>query len=444
MTDDPGDTGDLLPDDLLARARAVLPGGVNSPVRAFGAVGGHPPFIVSAEGCRVADDAGDEWIDYLSSWGAVLFGHADADVVAAVQEAATRGTSFGLPTGAEVELAELVCDLVPSLDMVRWVSSGTEATMSAVRVARAATGRDHIVKFSGCYHGHADSFLVAAGSGAATFGVPNSPGVPAALAELTLTARFNDLNSVAAALEAEPCAAVILEPVAGNMGCVPPEDGFLEGVQALCVEHGALLIFDEVMTGFRLAPGGAQERYGITPDLTTLGKVIGHGVPAAAYGGRQDLMELVAPVGPVYQAGTLSGNPLAVAAGLAALRRVADDPGIYDELERTGQRLEDGLDDAIRSLDVPARVQRVGSMWTLFMTDEPVREYDDAAAADIGAFARLFRYAYDDGVLLPPSAFEACFDNLAHDDDAIDTTVAVLADALERTFSSDVASKGLR
>lgn len=425
----------MLSVDALARARAVLPGGVNSPVRAFGAVGGEPPLIEAAAGCRVTDTSGNIWIDYISSWGAILFGHADPDVISAITEAATRGTSFGLSTEAEIDLACLVCDLVPSIDMVRWVSSGTEATMSAIRLARAATGRDHIVKFAGCYHGHADGFLVSAGSGATTFGTPDSPGVPAAVAELTLLARYNDLNSVAAALEAHPCAALIVEPIAGNMGCIPPEDGFLEGLRHLCNEHGTLLIFDEVMSGFRVAPGGAQERYGIFADLTTLGKVIGHGLPAAAFGGRRDLMELISPAGPVYQAGTLSGNPLAVAAGLATLRRISEEPELYDLLEAQSALIEKGLSDVIGALDIPARVQRVGSMWTLFMTDEPVRELADAQAADVGAFRRLFASAFKNGILLPPSPFEAAFVTLAHDDACVAETINVLGRALEQTFA---------
>ncbi len=421
--------------DPFERANLVLPGGVNSPVRAFGAVGGAPPFIESAHGCRMRDSEGNEWIDYISSWGAILFGHADEAIVEAVCDAARRGTGFGLPTEAEVEIAELVVDIVPSIEMIRWVSSGTEATMSAVRVARAATGRDKIVKFEGNYHGHADGFLVAAGSGAATFGEPNSPGVSRGATSDTLLARFNDLNSVAIALESDPCAAVIVEPIAGNMGLVPAERDFLFGLAELCIEHGALLIFDEVMSGFRVAAGGAQELYGITPDLTTLGKIIGGGLPAAAYGGRRELMEMVAPCGPVYQAGTLSGNPLAVAAGIATLERIVDSPDIYKTLDvRTG-RIEAGLDKAIEALDAPLRVQRVGSMWTLFFTDCEVREFADAQAADLNAFSNFYRRAFGAGVLLPPSGFETAFVTLAHDDEAIDETITTLTTCLERTFA---------
>lgn len=422
---------------MLERARRVLPGGVNSPVRAFGAVGGAPPFVESASGCRVRTTEGAELIDYVSSWGAILLGHADAAVVAAVSEAAERGTSFGLPTWGEVELAELVRELVPSVEMVRWVSSGTEATMSAVRLARAVTGRDAVVKFAGCYHGHADPFLVQAGSGATTFGRPDSPGVPAGTVATTHIARFNDPNSVADAMAADPCAAVIVEAVPGNMGVVPPEPGFLESLRHLCDEHGALLIVDEVMTGFRLAPGGAQELYALRPDLTTMGKVIGHGLPAAAYGGSAELMSRISPAGDVYQAGTLSGNPLAVAAGRVALGRVKDDPGLYSRLETASALLESGLDEVIAALDAPCRIQRVGSMWTLFFDHEPVREYDDARAADTEAFGRFHRHCLDGGVLLPPSAFEAAFTTLAHagDDDALAETVRVMGDALDKTLA---------
>lgn len=423
--------------EMLERSRAVLPGGVNSPVRAFGAVGGDPPFVESAAGCRLRTTDGRELIDYVSSWGAILLGHADPAVLGAVNEAAARGTSFGLPTWGEVELAELVRELVASVEMLRWVSSGTEATMSALRLARAVTGRDAVVKFAGCYHGHADPFLVAAGSGATTFGQPNSPGVPASTVATTLTARFNDVNSVAAALAAEACAAVIVEAVPGNMGLIPPEPGFLEALRHLCDEHSALLIVDEVMTGFRLAPGGAQELYDVPADLTTMGKVIGHGLPAAAYGGRDDLMSRISPAGDVYQAGTLSGNPLAIAAGRVALERVRDDPGLFDRLEAASALIEAGIDDAIEALDAPCRVQRVGSMWTLFFDTEAVREYDDALATDTEAFARFHRHCLEGGLLLPPSAFEAAFTTLAHAEDtsAIEETVAVVAGALEKTLA---------
>jgi len=421
--------------NLLDRAKRVLPGGVNSPVRAFQGVEGDPPFLHSAQGARVRDEDGREWIDYISSWGAILLGHAHPDLIEAVCNAAGRGTNFGLTTEAEIDLAELVCDLVPSIEMLRMVSSGTEATMSAVRLARAATGRDKILKFAGGYHGHADSFLVAAGSGNATFSTPDSDGVLKAVAENTLIARFNDLNSVQQAFDAAPLAAVILEPVAGNMGCIPPEREFLENIRGLCDEHGTLLIFDEVMTGFRLAAGGAQEVFQIMPDLTTLGKILGHGLPAAAYGGRRDLMQMISPLGSVYQAGTLSGNPLAIAAGLIALEAIVEDPSLYNDLEENAARLEKGLWHAINSRGFPCNVQRVGSMWTLFFTEEKVREFEDAQLADTQAFARFHHYAMQNGVLLPPSAFETAFLTLAHDTETIDETIDALVDAIERTYT---------
>lgn len=397
--------------DWLDRARAVLPGGVNSPVRAFGAVGGDPPFVAAASGPYLETTTGERLIDLIASWGAIVLGHAHPDIVEAVVAAARRGTSFGVPTTAEVELAELVCELVPSIEKLRMVSSGTEATASAVRVARAATGRDAVVKFEGCYHGHADGFLVRAGSGAATFGVPDSPGVPAGTVADTRIARYNDLASVAEVLD-DGVAAVIVEPVAGNMGVVPPEPGFLEGLRSLCDSAGALLVFDEVMTGFRVARGGAQERYGVTPDLTCLGKIVAGGTPAAAYGGRAELLSLVAPEGPVYQAGTLSGNPLTVAAGLACLRHLAEHPEVYDTLETVGARLEASLTAALAG--IPGCVQRVGGMLTVFFGPPAVRSWDDAAAVDRERFAAFFHAAYRRGILLPPSPLEAAFLTTAH------------------------------
>jgi glutamate-1-semialdehyde 2,1-aminomutase len=397
-----------------ARAVGVMPGGVNSPVRAFKAVGGTPPFVASAEGAHLTTVDGDRLIDFISSWGALLFGHADPEIVAAITAAARHGSSYGVPTPGEVELAELIVELVPSIDVVRMVNSGTEATAAAIRVARAATGRNGIVKFEGCYHGHADAFLVKAGSGLATLGEPDSAGVPAATVGDTRPARFNDLDSVAAAFAAGDVAGVIVEPVAGNMGVVPPRPGFLEGLRRLCDEHDAVLIFDEVMTGFRVARGGAQERYGVTPDLTCLGKVVAGGTPAAAYGGREELMRLVAPDGPAYQAGTLAGNPLAVAAGLACLRRIHDDPAIYDRLEATGARLEAALGAAMTAGGIPGCVQRVGSMLTVFFGPDAVASWDEAAAVDRTAFGRFFHAALTRGVLLPPSPFEALFVTEAH------------------------------
>lgn len=416
---------------LYQRAVKVMPGGVNSPVRAFKAVGGSPPFVASAAGAMLITVDGDELIDFICSWGALIMGHSEPSVVAAVEEAARKGTSFGVPTAGEVELAELVVDLVPSIEVMRLVNSGTEATASAIRVARAATGKPGIVKFEGCYHGHADPFLVKAGSGAATFGEPDSPGVPAATVADTRLARFNDLDSVERAFGGGDVAAVIIEPVAGNMGVVPPEPGFLEDLRLLCDDNGALLVFDEVMTGFRVARGGAQERYGVEPDLTCLGKVISGGTPSAAYGGREDLMRQVAPDGPVYQAGTLAGNPLAVAAGLATLRHLQDHPELYDALEEMGSRLETELDAALRANGVPGCVQRVGGMLTLFFGPETVTSWDDAEKVDRERFARFFSAAYRGGVLLPPSPFESLFLMESHGeviDDAIDVLVAAIGE----------------
>jgi glutamate-1-semialdehyde 2,1-aminomutase len=392
-----------------------MPGGVNSPVRAFNAVGGEPPFIVSGSGPYLTTEDGDTLIDFIASWGALLFGHADPAIVDAVERAVRKGTSFGVPTALEVELAELIVELVPSVEVVRMVNSGTEATASAIRVARAATGRPGIVKFEGCYHGHADPFLVKAGSGLATLGEPDSPGVPAATVSDTRLARFNDLASVERALSAGDCAAIIVEPVAGNMGVVPPDRDFLSGLRRLCDQHDALLIFDEVMTGFRVARGGSQERYGVMPDLTCLGKVVAGGTPAAAYGGREDLMRMVAPDGPVYQAGTLAGNPLATAAGIACLRQLVDRPEVYDRLEDLGARLETALAESLRAHGIPGCVQRVGAMLTVFFGPSSVRSWDDAATVDRGRFARFFQASYERGVLLPPSQFEALFLMQSHD-----------------------------
>lgn len=409
------------------RAVEVMPGGVNSPVRAFGAVGGHPPFIASGEGAVLTTVDGHRLIDFVASWGALIIGHAEQVIVEAVEQAARRGTSFGLPTGAEVELAELVTSLVPSLEVVRMVNSGTEATASAIRVARAATARSGIVKFEGCYHGHADPFLVKAGSGAATLGEPDSPGVPAATVADTHVARFNDLESVEQAFLGADIAAIIVEPVAGNMGVVPPEAGFLEGLRQMCDRHGAILIFDEVMTGFRVGPGGAQSRYRIEPDLTCLGKIVSGGTPLAMYGGREDLMRRVAPDGPVYQAGTLAGNPLAVAAGLATMRYLADNPGIYDELELIGEEIEKALAHALVTNEIEGCIQRVGAMMTVFFGPRVVRSWDEAVAVDRARFARFFSHALEGGVLLPPSPFEALFLMEAHSKVAADATGVLVA-----------------
>ncbi len=409
------------------RAIEVMPGGVNSPVRAFKAVGGTPPFVASGLGASLRTVDGDSLIDFIASWGALLLGHAHPAIVRAVTEAAVDGTSFGAPTGREVELAELIVELVPSVDVVRMVNSGTEATASAIRIARAATGRHGILKFEGCYHGHADPFLVKAGSGAVTFGQPDSPGVPAATVADTRVARFNDLGSVREAMTGADIAGIIVEPVAGNMGVVPPEPGFLAGLRRLCDETGALLIFDEVMTGFRVGRGGAQERYGVMPDLTCLGKVVAGGTPAAAYGGRADLMRLVAPDGPVYQAGTLAGNPLATAAGAACLRYVVDHPDIYDSLEQAGSSIEKAL---IGAVGDGGCVQRVGAMLTVFFGPTRVTSWDDAATVDRDRFGRFFRAAFDAGVLLPPSPFEALFLMDAHRD-VLDEAIGALVDAVE-------------
>ncbi|MCK6526635.1 glutamate-1-semialdehyde 2,1-aminomutase [Myxococcota bacterium] len=418
--------------DLADRAARSIPGGVNSPVRAFRSVGLPPVFAESARGSQVHASGGRTYIDYIGSWGPMILGHAHPEIVEAVVRAAERGTSFGLATQEEVLFAEEIRAAVPSMDRVRLVSSGTEATMSAIRLARAATGRDVVVKFDGCYHGHADGLLVAAGSGAATFGVPDSPGVPRAYAACTAVAPFNDLPALARLFEArgEEIAAVIVEPVAGNMGCVPPGEGFLHGLRDLCRSTGALLILDEVMTGFRLAYGGAQELYGLTPDLTCLGKIVGGGLPLAAYGGRADLMDRVSPAGPVYQAGTLSGNPLAVAAGRAMLRLLREE-GVYARLEEASAFLEAALLAEIPA-DVPARLQRVGSMLTLFFRREPVVDFATARASDLGAFRAFYGAMLDQGILLPPSQFEAWFVSLAHSHDDLSRTAQAAGRALAR------------
>ena len=415
---------------LMEQARAVIPGGVNSPVRAFKAVGGQPLFIDRGEGCRIQDADGRWYIDYVGSWGPLILGHDHPQIRAAVAEALTQGTSFGAPTGREVRFAQTICDRVPGMEMVRLVNSGTEATMSALRLARAATGRDLIVKFDGCYHGHGDGLLVAAGSGAETLGQPDSPGVPAAIANLTLSLPYNDLGAMEAAFAAHPegIAGIILEPVAGNMGCVPPEPGYLEGLRALCDRYGALLIIDEVMTGFRVARGGALERFGVRSDLTCLGKVIGGGLPVGAYGGRADLMKQMAPVGPCYQAGTLSGNPLSVAAGQAMLDLLT--PEVYVQLEATGARLEAGITAAIGKHGGGARVQRVGAMMAVYFRDEPVRSLADARTCDLERFGRVFHALLDRGVYIACSGYEAAFVSAAHDDEAIDQTIAAWDEAL--------------
>jgi glutamate-1-semialdehyde 2,1-aminomutase len=416
--------------DIFEEARRYLPGGVNSPVRSFRGVGGDPIVIAAATGSRLTDADGNSYIDYCGSWGPAVLGHAHPAVVQTVSAAATRGLSFGAATEAEVALARRVCDAVPSIEMVRFVSSGTEATMSALRLARAYTGRSRVVKFEGCYHGHADGLLVQAGSGVATLSLPDSAGVPAAYAAETLVCPFNDPSAIEAlfAQHGDEIAAMIVEPVPANMGVVPPNEGFLAQLRRLCSDSGALLIFDEVITGFRAAFGGYQSVCGVTPDLTCLGKIVGGGLPVGAYGGRREVMELVAPLGPVYQAGTLSGNPLAMAAGLATLALI-DTPGFYEGLEAKAQRLADGLEAAAREAGVAVQVNRVASMLTVFFTEAPVTDYASARRADSARFARFFHALLDAGVYFPPSQFEAAFVSAAHTDADIDATLTAAAKA---------------
>ena len=415
---------------LFAAASRILPGGVDSPVRAFKSVGGTPLFITRARGAQIEDADGNSYIDYVMSWGPLIHGHAPKGLLKALIQAAARGTSFGAPTELETRLAQRVATLMPSMERVRFVSSGTEAAMSAVRVARAATKRDRIVKFEGCYHGHADSFLVQAGSGALTLGVPTSPGVPAAAAADTLLARYNDLASVEALLErhAQQVAAIFVEPIAGNMGVVPPRDGFLQGLRDLCDRHGALLVFDEVISGFRAAAGGAQQLFRVKPDLTCLGKIIGGGLPVGAYGGRADVMSLVAPAGPVYQAGTLSGNPLAMTAGLWSLSELS--PKLYRHLSKLGAQLAGGLADAAREAGVPLQVNAFGSLVTPFFTSEPVRDFQSAIKADAAMYGKFFREMLDRGIYPPPSQFEAWFLSGAHTEADVAKTIKAARAAL--------------
>ena len=419
--------------DLFTRAQDLMPGGVNSPVRAFKSVGGEPFFVQRSDGPYLFDVDGNRYIDYVGSWGPMIVGHNHPQVLEAVLRTARDGLSFGTPNPLEVTMAETISRLVPSCEMVRMVNSGTEATLSAIRLARGATGRNRLVKFEGCYHGHGDSFLVKAGSGALTFGVPNSPGVPKSLADLTLTLPYNDFDAATALFEecGSEIAGLIVEPVVGNANCLPPREGFLQHLRDLCTAHGALLIFDEVMTGFRVALGGAQARYGVSPDLSTFGKIIGGGMPVGAYGGRADLMRQIAPSGPIYQAGTLSGNPVAMAAGLAMLDLVQA-PGFHDDLERRTNALCDGLEAAARDAGVAFTTQRVGGMFGMFFSDEVVDTYAQAMACDSAAFNRFFHAMLERGVYLAPSAFEAGFMSSAHDDDVIAQTL----DAARAAFAS--------
>lgn len=415
-------------------ALRLIPGGVNSPVRAFKAVGEHPLFIQEGQGARITDIDGNRFLDYMCSWGPLILGHRHPLVMQALRKCVDNvGTSFGAPTRLETELAEVICQAMPAVEMVRMVNSGTEATMSALRLARAYTGRDKILKFEGCYHGHADALLIKAGSGALTLGVPSSPGVPRELAGGTLTASYNDLDSVRQVFKTmgKEIAAVILEPVAGNMGVVPPRPGFLEGVREITRENGSLLIFDEVITGFRVAWGGAQAYYGIDPDLTCMGKIIGGGLPVGAYGGKKQIMEMVAPAGAVYQAGTLSGNPLAMSAGLATLR-VLKEQDVYTELEKTASRLAEGLQEAARLAGVPVAVNRVGSLLTCFFTTGPVMDYQAATSSDTVKFGRFFRAMLEEGIYLPPAQFEAWFISAAHTDEDIEVTIEAAARAFTR------------
>jgi len=412
--------------ELFQRAVQLMPGGVNSPVRAFKGVGGTPVFVRAASGARIECEDGHRYIDYIGSWGPMILGHAHPDVVRAITDAATRGTSYGCPTALENTFAELVIELVPSIEMVRMVNSGTEATLSAIRVARGFTGRKKLLKFKGCYHGHGDSLLSDAGSGVATLGLPSTPGVLPEVAANTITVEYNDASALNQAFEmhGSDLAAAIIEPVAGNMGCIPPRPGYLEQLRETCTKHGTILIFDEVMTGFRVALGGAQARYGVTPDMTTLGKIIGGGLPVGAYGGRREIMACVAPAGQVYQAGTLSGNPLAVAAGMATLTLLRDTPGLYEALESRTRRLFEGMRDAALGAGVAVTGHQIGGMFGLFFTDEEVWSYADAKRAQAERFGLFFHAMLNRGVYLAPSAFEASFTGAAHTDDIIDETLA--------------------
>ncbi len=420
--------------DFYERAQHTIPGGVNSPARAFDSVGGTPLFIEEAEGAYLTDADGNRFVDFVGSWGPMIFGHAHPEVVEAVQQQTEASTSFGAPTEIEIEVAELVCDLVPSVEKVRMVNSGTEATMSAARLARGYTGRDKVIKFEGNYHGHGDFFLIAAGSGAMTLSEPDSPGVTEGNAKDTLLAPFNDLEYVETLVEKNEgeVACIIVEPIAGNMGCIPPEPGFLEGLRELCDAHDVVLIFDEVMTGFRVAPGGAQERYGVTPDLTCLGKIIGGGLPVGAYGGRQEIMDYISPTGPVYQAGTLSGNPLAMRAGHAVLSKIAEEKDtLYDELEAFGAALEEGTQENLDALGLDYTTTRVGAMGSLFFTDQRVVDQETAQSTDTDRYAAYFHSMLEQGIYLPPSQFEAFFFGASHGEEELEATLTAQRNALK-------------
>lgn len=421
--------------ELFEKAQQYIPGGVNSPVRAFSSVNRNPLFIESAKGAIITDTEKNQYIDYVGSWGPMILGHAHEEVIQAIVETAAKGTSFGAPTELEIDIAEKIVNLLPSVDMVRMVNSGTEATMSAVRLARGYTKRDDFIKFEGCYHGHGDSFLIKAGSGAMTFGEPNSPGVPADFAKHTIIAQFNDLESVDAIFKSNPdsIAAIIVEPIAGNMGVIPPAKGFLEGLRILCDKYGAVLIFDEVMAGFRVAKDSSQGLYGITPDLTTMGKIIGGGLPAAAYGGKREIMECVSPLGPVYQAGTLSGNPLAMAAGLKTLELISVD-GFYDELNRKANDFFGSIQSTIDKNGYPLSLNYVNSMGCLFFTEGGVTNFSEASASDTEKFAKFFGLLLDNGVYIAPSQFEATFISMAHSDAMLEKTLGVMDDALKELF----------
>lgn len=424
---------------LFAKAQHFIPGGVNSPVRAFKAVGGDPLFIKSADGAYLYDSDGNAYIELINSWGPMILGHNHPLIREAVQDAISKGLSYGAPTEAEVQIAELICSMVPSVEKVRMVNSGTEATMSAIRLARGYTGRDKIIKFEGCYHGHGDSFLIAAGSGAMTMGTPDSPGVTKGTASDTLLAPFNDLGAVERLVQANKgeIAALILEPVAGNMGCILPKEGYLQGLRELCTREGIVLIFDEVMTGFRLAKGGAQEVYGIIPDITTMGKIIGGGMPVGAYGGKKEIMDFVSPSGPVYQAGTLSGNPVAMAAGMAMLNYLNEHPETYTRLNLIGEALVTGLKDILKELGLSYTITHIGSMYSLFFTDQEVVDLATAKHADTTLFGRYFRAMLEEGVYLAPSQFEALFLSTALSDDIIDKILTSNRKVLGSLFSSN-------